>query len=96
VYASEEFSEVMKKYGLSPFMSHRANCWDNAVTEILFGSLKVELLHDETFIPVRAAKDAVINWVLWYYQKRMHSTIGYQSPDEFESAWRQKQFQEAA
>lgn len=96
VYASEDFSKVMKKYGLTPSMSRRANCWDNAVTETLFGSLKVERLHDETFITVRAAKDAVIHWVLWYNQKRMHSTIGYLSPDEFESAWRQKQLQEAA
>jgi putative transposase len=36
---------------------------------------------------VRAAKDAVIHWILWYNQKRMHSTIGYQSPVEFEQAW---------
>jgi len=62
----------------------------------LFGSLKVERLHDETFISVRAAKDAVIRWILWYNQKRMHSTIGYLSPDEFESAWWQKQMKDAA
>jgi len=39
----------------------------------------VERLHDETFITVRAAKDAVMIWLLWYNQKRMHSAIGYQS-----------------
>jgi transposase InsO family protein len=74
-------------YGLTPSMSRKANCWDNAVTETLFGSLKVERLHGERFISVRAAKDAVMNWILWYNQKRMHSTIGYQSPVEFEQAW---------
>jgi putative transposase len=68
-------------------MSRKANCWDNAVTETLFGSLKVERLHGEKFMTVRAAKDAVINWILWYNQERMHSTIGYQSPVEFEQAW---------
>ena len=68
--------------------SRRANCWDNAVTETLFGSLKVERLHGETFVNGRAAKDAVINRVLWYNQKRMHSTIGYQGPDEYEHAFR--------
>ncbi len=72
-------------------MSRRANCWDNSVTETLFGSLKVERLHGEKFITVRAAKDAVMNWVLWYNRKRMHSTIGYQSPVEFEQAWLQAQ-----
>lgn len=96
VYASQDFGNVMKMYGLTPSMSRRANCWDNAVTETLFGSLKVERLHDETFISVRAAKDEVIRWILWYNQKRMHSTIGYQSPAEFETAWLQKQLYAAA
>jgi len=91
VYASEDYREVLAKYGLTASMSRRANCWDNAVTETLFGSLKVERLHGETFVTVRSAKDAVMNWVLWYNQKRMHSTIGYLSPDEFERAWRQQQ-----
>jgi transposase InsO family protein len=86
-YASEDFREIMKMYGLIASMSRRANCWDNAVTETLFGSLKVERLHGEKFITVRAAKDEVIRWILWYNQKRMHSTIGYQSPVEFEQAW---------
>jgi len=96
VYASQDYGTVMKMYGLSASMSRRANCWDNAVTETVFGSLKVERLHDERFISVRAAKDAVIDWILWYNQKRMHSTIGYQSPVEFEQAWRLQQLEAAA
>jgi putative transposase len=36
---------------------------------------------------VRAAKDAVMDWILWYNRKRMHSTIGYMSPVEYEQAW---------
>ncbi len=95
-YASEDFGEVMKLYGLIPSMSRKANCWDNAVTETLFGSLKVERLHGETFFSVRAAKDAVIGWILWYNQKRMHSTIGYQSPVEFEQAWQREKVKAAA
>ena len=95
-YASEDFGEVMKLYGLIPSMSRKANCWDNAVTETLFGSLKVERLHGETFFSVRAAKDAVIGWILWYNQNRMHSTIGYQSPVEFEQAWQREQVHAAA
>jgi putative transposase len=86
-YASDDFREVMKMYGLIASMSRKANCWDNVVTETLFGSLKVERLHGERFITVRAAKDAVIHWILWYNQKRLHSTIGYQSPVEYEQAW---------
>jgi len=86
-YASEDYRNVLKLYGLMPSMSRKANCWDNAVTETLFGSLKVERLHGEKFLTLRAAKDAVMNWIVWYNQKRMHSTIGYQSPVEFEQAW---------
>jgi transposase InsO family protein len=95
-YASEDFRKVMKLYGLTQSMSRRANCWDNAVTETLFGSLKVERLHGETYVSARVAKDTVIDWILWYNQKRMHSTIGYQSPIEFEQAWQQKQIKAAA
>lgn len=86
-YASDDYRKVLELYGLTASMSRRANCWDNAVTETLFGSLKVERLHGERFITARAAKDAVINWILWYNQKRLHSTIGYQSPIEFELDW---------
>ena len=94
-YASEGYRNVMQLYGLTPSMSRKANCWDNAVTETLFGSLKVERLHGEKFMTVRAAKDAVIHWILWYNQERMHSTIGYWSPVEFEQAWLQVQLEAA-
>jgi len=94
-YASEDYGEVMRMYGLRPSMSRKANCWDNAVTETLSGSLKVERLHGETFVSGRVAKDAVLNWILWYNQKRMHSTIGYQSPVEYEQAWLQVQLEAA-
>jgi transposase InsO family protein len=90
-YASQDYAEVMKMYGLIGSMSRKANCWDNAVTETLFGSLKAERLHGEKFMTVRAAKDAVMNWILWYNQKRMHSTIGYQSPADYEQAWQLQQ-----
>jgi transposase InsO family protein len=96
VYASDDYRQVLDLYGLRPSMSRRANCWDNAVTETLFGSLKVERLYGKLFVSVRAAKDEVMNWIIWYNQKRMHSTIGYRSPVEFEQAWRLRQMAAAA
>ena len=66
-------------------MSRKGNCWDNAVTETLFGSLKVERLPGERFETIRQAKDAVLAWLLWYNRQRMHSTLNYLSPAEFES-----------
>ena len=58
-YASENFRQVLDQHGIRPSMSRRGNCWDNAVTETLFGSLKVEQLHGERFLTLRQAKEAV-------------------------------------
>jgi len=86
-YASEDFRCVLDKHGIHASMSRRGNCWDNAVTETLFGSLKVERLHGERFETIRQAKDAVLAWLLWYNRQRMHSTLNYLSPAQFESRW---------
>jgi putative transposase len=68
-------------------MSGKGNCWDNACSETLFGSLKVERLHGQRFQTIRQAKDETATWLLWYNQTRMHSTLGYASPAEFETEW---------
>ena len=63
----------------------------NAVTETLFGSLKVERLHGMHFETRRQAKDEVVDWLTFYSRKRMHSTLGYTSPMAFEENWRRQQ-----
>ncbi len=65
-------------------MSRKGNCWDNACSETLFGSLKVERLHGVEFNNHREAKDANLAWLLWYNGSRMHSTLCYLSPAQFE------------
>ena len=67
-------------------MSRKGDCWDNAVTETLFGSLKVERLHGMRFGTRRAAKDEVMDWLQLYNHRRLHSTLGYLSPMKFEKA----------
>ncbi len=57
---------------------------DNAVTETLFGSLKVERMHGMHFATRRQAKDEVIDWLPFYNYRRLHSTLGYLSPMAFE------------
>jgi transposase InsO family protein len=84
-FASDDFNKVLKEYAITPSMSRNGNCWDNACSETLFGSLKVERLHGQRFQTFRQAKDETIAWLLWYNQTRMHSTLGYASPVEFEN-----------
>jgi putative transposase len=68
-------------------MSRNGNCWDNAWSETLFGSLKVERLHGQHFETVRQAKDEALDWLLWYNQTRLHSTLNYVSPMQYEQNW---------
>ena len=89
-YASDDFRAVLDQHGVMASMSRKGNCWDNAVTETLFGSLKVERLHGERFETIRQAKDAVLAWLHWYNRQRMHSTLNYLSPVEFECHWENK------
>jgi len=55
-YASHEFNKLLKECGIKPSMSRKGNCWDNACSETLFGSLKVERLHGQHFETVAKAK----------------------------------------
>jgi hypothetical protein len=61
-------------------MSRKGNCWATAVTETLFGSLKVERLHGMSFETRRQAKDEVIDWLAFYNRRRMHSTLDLHEP----------------
>ena len=60
------------------------NRWDNAGSEALFGSLKVERLHGMRFETRRRAKDEVIDWLVWYNSRKLHSTLGYTGPVQYE------------
>jgi putative transposase len=95
-YASGDFRQVLEEYGITPSMSRKGNCWDNACSETLFGSLKVERLHGQRFATIRQAKDATIAWLLWYNQTRLHSTLNYVSPIRFEQDWEEAMMKAAA
>ena len=94
-YASHDFRDVLEEYGITASMSRRGDCWDNAGSETLFGSLKVERLYGQKFETRRQAKDEVIDWLLWYNQTRLHSTLAYVSPIRFEQNWLAAQLKQA-
>ena len=86
-YASHDFQKQLAAYGMKGSMSRKGDCWDNAVTETLFGSLKIERLYGMRFATRRAAKDEVMDWMQFYNSKRLHSTLGYLSPMAYEKKW---------
>lgn len=95
-YASGEFRAVLAEYGITNSMSGKGNCWDNACSETLFGSLKVERLHGQRFETRRQAMDEVMAWLLWYNRDRLHSTLTYVSPIRFEENWQANQPRQAS
>jgi putative transposase len=85
-YACGDFRKQLKAFGMLGSMSRKGDCWDNAVTETRFGSLKVERLHGMRFGTRRAAKDEVMDWLQVYNHRRLPSALGYLSPINFEKA----------
>jgi transposase InsO family protein len=95
-YCSGLFQDTLKAYGMRSSMSRRGDCWDNAPTESLWGSLKVARLHGRHFATRRAAMDEIIDWLGFYNSRRLHSTLDYVSPMTFEQNWFAAQQGEAA
>jgi transposase InsO family protein len=82
-YASEDYQTILDAHGITCSMSRRGNCYDNAVMEAFFSSLKTELA--DRFDSCGEAKMALFDYIeVFYNQRRRHSTIGYLSPAAFE------------
>ena len=95
-YAGRCYTDLLTGHEIKVSMSRKSNCWDNACSETLFGSLKVERLHGMEFYNHREAKDATLNWLLWYNGSRMHSTLRYLSLAQFEQQANARQLARAA
>jgi putative transposase len=89
-YASEEYRKHLNIMKMQQSMSRKGDCWDNAPTERFFRSLKHEQLNYEKFKTKEAAKLSIIDYLAFYNGKRMHSTLSYQSPLEFEREFYKK------
>jgi len=95
-YCSHSFQAALTSYGMLSSMSRKGNCWDNAPTQSLWGSLKVGRLYGRKFATPREAMDEVIDWLTFYNHRRLRSRLGYVSPMRFEANWRAGQAKKAA
>jgi len=86
-YCGNDFQDLLKEYGIRGSISRKADCWDNDCSETLFRSLKVEWPYGMRFDTRRAAKDEVIDRLLWHNSRRLHLTLGYTSPIQYEQHW---------
>jgi putative transposase len=86
-YASHSHLKIIEQHGITQSMSRKGNCWDNAVAESFFHTLKVELVHQNKFKTRQEAKDAIFEYIEVFYNRiRAHSTNDYLSPVEFENS----------
>ena len=85
-YCSHDYQNLLKAYGFICSMSRKGNCWDNAVSESFFHSLKTELIYSERYATREIAKQSIFQYIEGYYNRvRRHSTIGSISPEMFEN-----------
>ena len=84
-YASADYRRVVKEHGGVASMSRKGNCWDNAVAESFFATLKVELVRDADFVTREQARREVFEYIeVFYNRQRRHSYLGYATPNGFE------------
>lgn len=84
-YASAAYQKALADQGITCSMSRRGDCWDNAVVESFFGTLKTELIDQRAWPTKRHARAAVADYLNFYNAHRRHSSLGYLSPIQFES-----------
>lgn len=84
-YAGDEFRGVLRASNILPSMSSKGNCYDNAVVESFFKTLKAELCKEVRFNTIDEGRSKIFEYIeVFYNQKRLHSTLGYLSPVEYE------------
>ena len=85
-YVSDDYQRALADLGLFCSMSRRGNCWDNAVVESFFGTLKTEFIHHERFQTRVEAKAKIFDFIETFYnRRRRHSAIGNLSPVDYEN-----------
>jgi putative transposase len=84
-YAATDYQRRLSRHGMVPSMSRRGQCWDNALMESFFHTLKTEHVYHEIFATRKAAKSSVFEWIeVFYNRQRIHSALGFVSPECYE------------
>lgn len=84
-YAASDYQRLLAAHRLEASMSRVGECYDNAVVESFFGTLKQELVHQERYLSRAAAQRSLFEYIeVFYNRQRLHSTLGYRSPVQFE------------
>jgi putative transposase len=84
-YASKDFRQALAAVGAVPSMSRKANCYDNAVMEAFWSTLKLELVYRKSWDTHEQAQRGIFDYIETFYnRKRLHSALGYQTPVSFE------------
>ncbi|MEY9873672.1 putative transposase [Streptacidiphilus sp. MAP12-33] len=85
-YTSREFASLARDFGVSLPVGRTGQCWDNALAESFFATLKRELIGDRTWPSRAAVHSAIFEWIEgWYNIRRLHSSLGYRSPASYEN-----------
>ena len=85
-YAAHRYQRLLGEHGITPSMSRTGNCWDNACVESFFGTLKRELVYHRHYATREDATQDIFEYIEVFYNRlRRHSTLGYDSPAEFEA-----------
>ena len=87
-YAAGDYRKVLAARGITVSMSRKGDCWDNAPMESANGTVKVECAHGARFKTRAEAAQALVEYLGYYNTERLHSSLGYRSPSEFERRWR--------
>ena len=86
-YGAESYRQLLIQHGIEPSMSRKGNCWDNAVAESFFHTLKTELIYLEDYDTHEEAQTAVFEYIeVFYNRQRCHSANGYLAPLVYEQA----------
>ena len=86
-YASDDYLYLLQSHGMQVSMSGKGDCWDNAMMESFWATLKSELVNHQQYATRQEARRSIFQYIeLFYNRKRLHSSLGYLSPEAFEAS----------